>query len=166
MTPKRPQEPTGGHTMHVIARKPKLNRRKLLSILAASPLLASKAAQALEPGVRQGKLRQSVMTQVWGQLRLSIQERCEVLAALGFSGMDLPQPADIPVLQEYNLTPVLMTGTGTSFDNGLIRTEVIVSTSPSRTPLSRRDNGASSGAPASRLITVPIGTSSTAAASR
>jgi len=110
--------------MHVIVRPPQLNRRKLLSILAASPLLASKAAQALEPGVRQGKLRQSVMTQVWGNLGLSIQERCEVLAALGFSGMDLPQPADIPVLQEYKLTPVLMTGTGTSFDNGLIRTEI------------------------------------------
>ena len=110
--------------MHVISRQPKLNRRKLFAILAASPLLASKAAQALEPGVRQGKLRQSVMTQVWGQLRLSIQERCEVLAALGFSGMDLPQPADIPVLQEYNLTPVLMTGTGTSFQDGLIRTEL------------------------------------------
>jgi hydroxypyruvate isomerase len=110
--------------MHIISRPPKLDRRKLFAILAASPLLASKAAQALEPGVRQGKLKQSVMTQVWGQLGLSIQERCEVLAALGFSGMDLPQPADIPVLQEYNLTPVLMTGTGTSFDNGLIRTEI------------------------------------------
>jgi hydroxypyruvate isomerase len=110
--------------MHIIARQPKLNRRKLVALLAASPLLASKAAQALEPGVRQGKLRQSVMTQVWGGLRLSIQERCEVLAALGFSGMDLPQPADIPVLQEYSLTPVLMTGTGTSFQNGLIRAEL------------------------------------------
>jgi hydroxypyruvate isomerase len=110
--------------MHIISRQPKLNRRKLFAILAASPLLASKAAQALEPGVRQGKLRQSVMTQVWGGLQLSIQERCEVLAALGFSGMDLPQPADIPVLQEYTLTPVLMTGTGTSFQNGLIRAEL------------------------------------------
>ena len=110
--------------MHIVVREPRLNRRKLFALLAASPLLASKAAQALEPGVRQGKLRQSVMTQVWGGLRLSIQERCEVLAALGFSGMDLPQPADIPVLQEYNLTPVLMTGTGTSFQDGLIRTEI------------------------------------------
>jgi hydroxypyruvate isomerase len=110
--------------MHIISRQPKLNRRKLFAILAASPLLASKAARALEPGVRQGKLRQSVMTQVWGNLQLSIQERCEVLAALGFSGMDLPQPADIPVLQEYNLTPVLMTGTGTTFQNGLIRAEL------------------------------------------
>ncbi len=47
-----------------------------------------------------------------------------MLAALGFAGMDLPQPNDIPVLQEYGLTPVLMTGTGTSFQNGLIRREL------------------------------------------
>jgi hydroxypyruvate isomerase len=110
--------------MHIIARRPRLNRRKLLSLLATSPLLASQAARALEPGVRQGQLKQSVMFQVWGGLNLSIEERCEVLAALGFAGMDLPQPAEIPVLQEYGLTPVLMTGSGTSFQDGLIRREL------------------------------------------
>jgi hydroxypyruvate isomerase len=110
--------------MHIIVRRPQLNRRKLLSLFAASPLLVSQAARALEPGVRQGKLRQSVMFQVWGDLNLSIEERCEVLAALGFAGMDLPQPNEIPVLEDYGLTPVLMTGTGTSFQDGLIRAEL------------------------------------------
>jgi hydroxypyruvate isomerase len=110
--------------MHIIAKRPALNRRKLLALAAASPLLASHAARALEPGVRQGKLRQSVMFQVWGDLNLSIEERCEVLAALGFAGMDLPQPNEIPVLEDYGLTPVLMTGTGTSFQDGLIRREL------------------------------------------
>jgi hydroxypyruvate isomerase len=110
--------------MHIIVRRPQLNRRRLLSILAASPLLAGQAARALEPGPRQGRLRQSVMMQVWGNLGLGIEERCEVLAALGFAGMDLPQPAQIPVLQQYGLTPVMMTGTGTSFQDGLIRREL------------------------------------------
>jgi hydroxypyruvate isomerase len=35
--------------------------------------------------------------------------------------MDLPAPNEIPVLQQYGLTPTMMTGTGTSFENGLIR---------------------------------------------
>ena len=110
--------------MQVIIKRPKLNRRKLLSVLAASPLLASQAARALEPGIRQGRLKQSVMFQVWGDLGLSIEERCEVLAALGFAGMDLPQPGEIPVLQAHGLTPTMMTGTGTSFQDGLIRREL------------------------------------------
>jgi hydroxypyruvate isomerase len=110
--------------MHIIVQKPAISRRKLLSILAASPVLASQAARALEPGIRQGRLKQSVMFQVWGDLNLSTQERCEVLAALGFAGMDLPQPNELPILEDYNLTPSMMTGTGTTFENGLIRREL------------------------------------------
>jgi hydroxypyruvate isomerase len=110
--------------MHVIVKRRKLRRRDLLAILAASPALATQAARALEPGVRQGKLKQSVMPQVWGNLGLDIEERCEVLAALGFAGMDLPQPNEIPVLQKYGLTPAMMTGTGTTFEDGLIRREL------------------------------------------
>jgi hydroxypyruvate isomerase len=110
--------------MQIITKKPKLNRRKLCAILAASPLLASQATRALEPGIRQGRLKQSVMFQVWGNLGLSTEERCEVLAALGFAGMDLPQPSEIPILQDYGLTPSMMTGTGTSFADGLIRREI------------------------------------------
>jgi hydroxypyruvate isomerase len=95
-----------------------------MAVLAASPLLATQVARALEPGVRQGKIKQSVMPQVWGDLNLSIEERCEVLAALGFAGMDLPQPAELPVLKAHGLTPALMTGTGTTFQDGLIRREL------------------------------------------
>jgi hydroxypyruvate isomerase len=110
--------------MHIIVKRPELDRRRLLAVLAASPLLASQAARALEPGIRQGRLKQSVMFQVWGDLDLSIEERCEVLAALGFAGMDLPQPGEIPVLRDYGLTPAMMTGTGTTFADGLIRREL------------------------------------------
>jgi hydroxypyruvate isomerase len=95
-------------------------------MLAASPLLLAQARQvwALEPGIRQGNIKQSVMGSVWGNLDLSIEERCEVLAALGFAGMDLPQPQQIPILEEYGLTPAMMVGTGTSFADGLIRREL------------------------------------------
>jgi hydroxypyruvate isomerase len=95
-----------------------------MAALAASPLLAAEVARALEPGIRQGKIKQSVMPQVWGELNLSIEERCEVLAALGFAGMDLPQPAELPVQKAHGLTPAMMTGTGTTFQDGLIRREL------------------------------------------
>jgi hydroxypyruvate isomerase len=95
-----------------------------MAVLAASPLLATQVARALEPGIRQGKIKQSVMPQVWGDLMLSIEERCEVLAALGFAGMDLPQPAELPVLKDHGLAPAMMTGTGTTFQDGLIRREL------------------------------------------
>ena len=95
-----------------------------MAVLAASPLLAAQVARALEPGIRQGKIKQSVMPQVWGDLNLSIEERCEVLAALGFAGMDLPQPAELPVLRDHGLQPAMMTGTGTTFQDGLIRREL------------------------------------------
>jgi len=105
----------------------RLNRRTLLAAAAASPLLMSRlqAAQQDSPThARPGRLKQSVMASVWGDNRYSIQERCELLSMLGFSGMDLPSPQELPVLKDYNLTPTLMTGTGTTFDDGLIRAEL------------------------------------------
>ncbi len=112
--------------MQVIRGRTHLSRRKLLAALAASPALMARfqAAQALEPGVRQGTLRLSVMPQVWGDLDLGIEERCEVLAALGFAGMDLPQPDQIPILEDHGLQPSMMVGTGTTFADGLIRREL------------------------------------------
>jgi hydroxypyruvate isomerase len=103
-----------------------VQRRKLLAVIAASPLLVAQVrmARALQPGIRQGRLKQSVMGSVWGDLELSFEERCEVLAALGFAGMDLPQPQQIPILRDYGLAPALMVGTGTTFEDGLIRREL------------------------------------------
>lgn len=112
--------------MQVIVKKRALQRRELLAALAAAPALLAQArwAQALEPGIRQGRLKQSVMPQVWGNLGLSVEERCEVLAALGFAGMDLPQPDQLSILEDHGLTPAMMVGTGTSFTDGLIRREL------------------------------------------
>jgi hydroxypyruvate isomerase len=106
-----------------------LTRRRLLAAAAASPLFASllKAAEAPPPPgppIREGRLRQSVMQTVWAGTGFTLQERCEILARLGFAGVDLPQPADLPVLAEYGLAPAIMGGTGTSFQEGLIRTGI------------------------------------------
>ena len=38
--------------------------------------------------------------------------------------MDLPTPQQVPILKQYGLSPTLMTGTGTSFQDGLIRKEI------------------------------------------
>jgi hydroxypyruvate isomerase len=106
-----------------------LSRRKLLALAAASPFFAPYVRAAEEAatgprGVRQGRLKQSVMASVWGPLQLTLEERCEILSTLGFAGMDLPSEKDIPVLTDYGLAPALMTGTGTSFENGLVRREL------------------------------------------
>lgn len=104
-----------------------LKRRNLLAALAASPLLASAARSAEESGAlgpRVGRLKQSVMPSVWRGTDFSFEERCELLSLMGFSGMDLPQPQQVSVLRDYGLAPTLMTGTGTTFENGLIRAEL------------------------------------------
>lgn len=103
-----------------------IKRRNLLKALAATPVVASRfsAAQSEGIGPRQGRIRQSVMPQVWTGTDFTIEERCEILSTMGFAGMDLPQASQISVLQDYGLTPTLMTGTGTSFQDGLIRREL------------------------------------------
>jgi hydroxypyruvate isomerase len=104
-----------------------MNRRDAILAIAASPLLGSPLAAAggtHSPGGESGRLKQSVMNSVWGGSGLSFEERCRVLAELGFAAVDLPQRRQIPVLREYGLAPAIMTGTGTSFQNGLIRPEL------------------------------------------
>jgi hydroxypyruvate isomerase len=111
-----------------------VNRRRFLSGLAAAPLVAAstRGAASGRPAVLQapaaktgGRLRQSVMASVWGaNSPLSFDERCRILARIGFKGVDLPTPAQVPVLMQHGLTPALMTGAGTTFQNGLIRKEL------------------------------------------
>jgi len=106
-----------------------IKRRNLLKALAASPVLASQVITAQEEGLgpRQGRIKQSVMPQVWTGTDFSFEERCEILSLMGFAGMDLAQPQQISVLQDFGLTPTLMggrIGTGTSFQDGLIRREL------------------------------------------
>jgi len=65
------------------------------------------------------------MGSVWTGLNNSFEERCKILARIGFKGVDLPTAQQVPILRDNGLTPTLMTAAGgTSFQNGLIRKEM------------------------------------------
>jgi hydroxypyruvate isomerase len=109
-----------------------MKRREFLTSMTAAPLAATlstavsgvSAAQTPAPARPRTKIRQSVMASVWTGTNLSFEERCKTLARIGFKGVDLPTPEQVPMLKQYGLAPALMTGTGTSFQNGLIRKEM------------------------------------------
>jgi hydroxypyruvate isomerase len=115
-----------------------MERRDFLTGLAVVPLAAAfqstsalqstrtsaPPAQQAAPARPRMPIRQSVMASVWGQSKLSFEERCQVLQRLGYTGMDLPTPEQAPLLKKYGLTPVMMTGAGTSFQDGLVRREL------------------------------------------
>src|SRR5450755_1424618 len=70
------------------------------------------------------RIKQSVMASVWTGSTASFEERCKILARIGFKGVDLPTAQQVPILTQNGLAPAMMTGTGTSFQNGLIRKEI------------------------------------------
>ena len=110
-----------------------MHRRDFLAGLAAAPLAmasragASPAVQAAPAPRARARvpIRQSVMASVWGATsKLSFEERCQILQRIGFKGVDLPTEAQVPILKKYGLAPTLMTGAGTSFQDGLVRREL------------------------------------------
>ncbi len=114
-----------------------MKRRDFLVGAAAAPFVASLASTAATAGqaaqATQGpapaaarprtKLRQGVMSSVWGQSKLTFEQRCEALQKIGYVSVDLPTEQQIPILKKYGLVPGMMTGTGTSFQDGTIRKE-------------------------------------------
>jgi hydroxypyruvate isomerase len=79
---------------------------------------------AQTPAAPRTRIKQSVMSSVWMGSTTTFEERCKILARIGFKGVDLPTAQQVPILTQNGLTPALMTGTGTSFQNGLIRKEI------------------------------------------
>ena len=104
-----------------------MDRRTFLAG-AAAPLvtLSGVAGQvsAQTPTTSGGRVKQSVMASVWTGSTTSFEERCKILARIGFKGVDLTTAQQVPILKQNGLVPALMTGTGTSFQNGLIRKEL------------------------------------------
>jgi hydroxypyruvate isomerase len=109
-----------------------MNRREFLAGLAAAPLAAAPRPGSPSTPVSQNppsarsrtRIRQSVMASVWTGTNIPFEERCRILARIGFKGVDLPTPEQVPILKQHGLSPALMTGTGTSFQDGLIRKEL------------------------------------------
>jgi hydroxypyruvate isomerase len=102
-----------------------MDRRTFLTG-AAIPLAAGLADQlsAQTPAARGGRIKQSVMASVWTGSTIPFEERCKILSRIGFKGVDLPSAQQVPILTQNGLAPAMMTGTGTSFQNGLIRKEI------------------------------------------
>lgn len=97
--------------------------------MAAAPLVTlstglANQLSAQTPAPARGRIKQSVMASVWTGTNYSFEEKCKILARIGFKGMDLPTAQQVPILMQNGLTPALMVGTGTSFQNGLIRKEL------------------------------------------
>jgi hydroxypyruvate isomerase len=108
-----------------------MKRRAFLASMAAAPLAAglnrpsATAAQGSTAARARAPIRQSVMASVWGtESKIPFEERCKILARIGFKAMDLPTPEQAPMLKQYGLTPAMMTGAGTTFQDGLIRKEL------------------------------------------
>jgi hydroxypyruvate isomerase len=122
MSCPRPVTTTATHG--ILAR---MERRTFLAGMAA-PLVTMGVADRLSaqaPATPRTRIKQSVMSSVWGMgATPSFEERCKILARIGFKGVDLPTAQQVPILTQNGLTPALMTGTGTSFQNGLIRKEI------------------------------------------
>src|SRR5215831_17707614 len=102
-----------------------MERRTFLTGMAA-PLMTGVASQlsAQTKAAPRGRIKQSVMASVWTGSSTSFEERCKILARIGFKGVDLPTAQQVPILTQNGLAPAMMTGTGTSFQNGLIRKEI------------------------------------------
>jgi len=106
--------------------------------LAAAPLIEIVSAQAppqrgqapvapaapAAPARPRQKIKQSVMNSVWRGLTNSFEDKCKILQRIGFKGMDLPTAQQVPMLKQYGLSPTMMTGTGTTMQNGYIRKEL------------------------------------------
>src|SRR5689334_1090296 len=106
-----------------------MKRRDFLLGVTAAPLAAAlapgaAAARQAPPRPARTKIRQSVMASVWGDTKLTFEQRCETLQRIGYQGIDLPTADQAVVMKKYGLTPGMMTGAGTSFQNGLIRKEM------------------------------------------
>src|SRR5215467_4033597 len=100
----------------------RMQRREFfLSSFAAAGLAGVQNPPAAQ---RKGKLKQSIMSSVFpAGFTMSFEDRCKLLAQIGFAGVDLPTAQQVPILRDHGLAPTIMTGTGTSFQNGLIRKE-------------------------------------------
>jgi hydroxypyruvate isomerase len=108
----------------------RMRRRDFLLGMATAPLAATsvsiepaKAQTPATPPVRT-RIRQSVMNSVWTGTNIPFEERCRILARIGFKGVDLPTAQQVPILRQHGLEPTMMSGTGTSFQDGFIRKEM------------------------------------------
>jgi hydroxypyruvate isomerase len=93
-------------------------RRDFLAFAAAGAVMSM--AQTPPRG---GKFKQSVMTVNFAPAT-PLAEMCQIAARIGFTGMDLIDPQDWPVLRQHGLTPTLYHDAGNTFEDGIIHPEI------------------------------------------
>jgi hydroxypyruvate isomerase len=102
-----------------------MQRREFLLTSAFAAPLAAVKLQTKPPAPGKGRLKQSIMSSVFpAGFTMSFEDKCKLLASIGYKGYDLATAQQVPVLRDNGLTPALMTGSGTNFQQGLIRKEL------------------------------------------
>jgi hydroxypyruvate isomerase len=97
-----------------------MRRRDFFTALAAAGFAAGQIQQSTQ---RKGRFRQSVMAVNFPQ-GTPLEEMCRIATRIGFTGFDLVQPKDWPVLKKYGLTPTLYHELANTFEDGIIHPEV------------------------------------------
>lgn len=99
----------------------------------AAPALAGQRGQGpaaagppypLPPAKPRQKIKQSVMNSVWRGVDNSFEDKCKILQRIGFKGIDIPSAQQVTIMKQFGLTPTMMTGTGTTMQNGFMRKEL------------------------------------------
>ncbi len=123
---------TGGEKNRDSGRRPGVSRRELLtraaataSGIAALPWVCCGADAPLEKAVVKGRIKQSVCDWCfvgnWSSKPMSLEELCQVAAAMGIQSVELVAPKDWPILKKYGLICAL--ASSHSFVDGWNRRE-------------------------------------------
>src|ERR1700674_5594216 len=96
-----------------------MERRTFLTSMTV-PLVTGVAGRlsAQTPAASRTRIKQSVMASVWTGSTTSFEERCKILARIGFKGVDLPTEQQVPILTQNGLQPRITTSHVTSFQHG------------------------------------------------
>jgi len=97
-----------------------MNRREVVSLLAAAPAAAQTVAE--QKSNRKGRLKQGVTRGCFRGTNFTLDEMARHAARLGATGFDLIGEADWPTLKKHGLVPTMAPGAGTIKD-GLNRKE-------------------------------------------
>jgi hydroxypyruvate isomerase len=103
-----------------------MRRRELVTAVANTAAASAAAGQtpsASSSGRRKGRLKQTVVTVVFGP-NMSLDEMCRHAAELGIYGIDTIPVQDWPTIKKYGLIPTVGPTGGVTFQDFLIRKEL------------------------------------------
>jgi hydroxypyruvate isomerase len=69
---------------------------------------------------RKGRLKQSCFATAFGDLRMTLEDRCREAVRIGLVGFELSGPQEWPTLKKFGLVSTCAPSTGVTFENGVI----------------------------------------------